>query len=527
MKKTKIYILVLLIIIFSTLSVSSANHGGNLKVKINKRPLNLNPIYAFNNTEIKINKQIFDKLLVFNDRGEIVNNLSESWEVNEDSTLFIFNLKENIYFQPYKIEGKEIALEQRKVTAADWKWSFEYLADPKNKSPHAEIFKKVLGYNDYRQQNKKEITGIRVIDDDQLEIELKNSDALFIYNLLKEAAVVMPKKAVLNTNYNFALAPIGTGPFKLTKFSSNKIALTKNKVYWKNQYQKEKLPYLNNIEFYFNETANLNGNYQNFDLYQLNQEQIAGYHNQDNTKNNYSFKKIVDNNLYFTAFNYKNDFNAGLKEMRKKIKLILNKNEFIESLNLNEFSYLKNRREDFEILNKINYYNQQLSAVELNNNHNYSLSIAANNSELFLKTAELIKEELKSNNLDLNIDKYNWSEYLNFLRGDMNNQLFIMSYNYENKFDFIADNFYSESEKNYFNYENRRVDNLIDYIRITSNKNKQNKAYDIIEEILLVDNPFVFILQGKDNYLVSNKLLNQGIFDNIYSYNNYELLYFK
>jgi peptide/nickel transport system substrate-binding protein len=529
MRKTKICFLVLLIIITAAFTVSAENYGGDLKVKVNKRALNLNPIYSFNSTEQTINSQIFDKLLEFNSKGEIVNNLSESWEINEDSTVFRFILKKDVYFHPYQIDGKEMTVNQRKVTAEDWKWSFEYLADPKNKSPYAEIFKKVQGYDDYRQQKKKEIAGIRVIDDYQFEIELKSSYAPFIYNLMKEAAVVMPKQAVLNSDQNFALKPIGTGAFKLTDFLNNKIVLTKNKSYWQNNYQKEKLPYLKQIEFYFNEANNLNNNYQSFDLYQLTQNQLIDYYHQKNEKNNYSLKKIADNNIYFIAFNYKNNsnYNTNYKDIKKKIIATLNNNEFIECLNLYNFSYLKNESNDFKILNKINYRNQELAKQELNNNEKYALTIALNNSDCSLKTAELINTEFETSNIDLTIKDYSWSEYLNILKNDPNSQLFIMSYNYENKFNFIVDNFYSKSDKNYFNYENRRVDNLIDYIKLTKDKNKQNKSYAIIEEIVIIDNPFTFILQSQDNYLISNQLLNQDIFENIHTRHSFERLYFN
>ena len=252
---------------------------------------------------------------------------------------------------------------------------------------------------------------------------------------MKEAAVVMPKQAVLNSGQNFALAPIGTGAFKLKDFLSDKIVLIENKNYWQNNYQKERLPYLKKVEFYFKQANNLNNNYQSFDLYQLEEDQLTDYHYQKNIKNNYSLKKIADNNIYFTAFNYKNnfDFNLNFKEKNKKIKSILNKNKFVQNLNLNNFSYLKNGSNDLKILNKINYQNQQLSKQELNNNEKYSLKIAINNSKLNNKISELIKNDLKSGYIDLNITEYSWPKYLNILKNDLNSQLFIMSYNYNNK----------------------------------------------------------------------------------------------
>jgi peptide/nickel transport system substrate-binding protein len=129
--------------------------------------------------------------------------------------------------------------------------------------------------------------------------------------------------------------------------------------------------------------------------------------------------------------------------------------------------------------------------------------------------------------MKLEVENYNWSQYLKHLKNNYQKDLFIMSYSYENKFDFIADNFYSESEKNYFNYENRRIDNLIDYIKLTKNRENQDKAYAIIEEILLIENPYLVIFKGIDNFLISKKLMNQEIFKNIHTKDSLELLYFK
>ena len=103
----------------------------------------------------------------------------------------------------------------------------------------------------------------------------------------------------------------------------------------------------------------------------------------------------------------------------------------------------------------------------------------------------------------------------------------MMSYSYENKFEFIADNFYSKSEKNYFNYENRRIDNLIDYIKLTKNMENQNIAYTIMEEILFHDNPYLVIFKGVDLFLISEKLPNQKILDNIHTKDKLELFYFE
>ncbi|OEG62210.1 MAG: hypothetical protein BHK79_04285 [Halanaerobium sp. MDAL1] len=529
MTNKKIYLLILFIIVSITFNVNAENYGGNLKIKMNKRPLTLNPIFSANQTEKNINKQIFDKLLILNSQGELSNNLIEFWESNAESTVFKFKLKKNVYFHPYKLNGKEIKIEQRKVTAADWKWSFEYLADPKNKSPYAGIFKKVVGYDDYQEQKSNEITGIKVIDDYQLQISLKDSYAPFIYNLAKEAAVVIPKKAVLESGQKFSLNPIGTGPFKFKNFANNRIKLTKNQNYWKKTEQQNKLPYLEQIEYYFDNSKNLNKNYQEFDLYQLSYDQLINYYHNNQRDENYNLKTIINNNLYFVAFDCRdNDIKESkYKVIKYQIKSSLNNDKFNQAIKLNNYIHNENMSDGFNFLNKISAKTEANSENEVNFSDNLKLKMFSNNSNLSLQISELLKTELKKFNVKLEVKNYNWNKYLELLKSSSQRDLFMMSYSYENKFEFIADNFYSKSEKNYFNYENRRIDNLIDYIKLTKNMENQNIAYTIMEEILFHDNPYLVIFKGVDLFLISEKLSNQKILDNIHTKDKLELFYFE
>lgn len=525
----KIYLLILLIIISITFTVNAENYGGNLRVKFNKSPLTLNPIYSTSRIEKTINSQIFDRLLILNNQGELSNNLSESLEINTDATIFTFNLKKNVYFHPYQLNGREVDLEQRKVTAADWKWSFEYLADPNNKSPHSDLFEKVKGFNDYQAQKTDEISGIKVIDDYQLQISLKESFAPFIYNLAKEAAVVIPKRAVLESDQKFSLNPIGTGPFKFNSFTNNQIQLTKNQNYWKKTNQQNELPYLNQIEYYFNNSDNLDSSYKEFDLYQLSYGQLIDYYHINKDFKNYELKTVINNNLYFVAFDFREDYieERKYKTIKNKVKLSLNKNQFNQIVKVNNFIHSQNMSDGFNLLNRISAQSEAALENEQSILDDFELKIITNNSDLSLKTAEFLKTELKKINVKLQVEKYNWIQYLKQLQKNSNHDLFVMSYDYENKFDFVADNFYSGSEKNYFSYENSRIDNLIDYIRLTKNKENQNRAYAIIEEILIKDNPYLVLLKGVNHFLVSDKLSNYDFLENINSKNRFELLYFE
>ncbi|MEC9489337.1 MAG: ABC transporter substrate-binding protein, partial [Halanaerobiales bacterium] len=515
--KTKILLLTILILFLSLFSTYAASYGGNLKIKVEQRPFNLNPIYAANETALMINSQIFDTLVTYNSQGDLAANLAESWQVNKDSTVFNFELKNNVFFHPYKIKERKVSLNERSVTAEDWKWSLEYLAAARNKSPYAELLAKIKGYDQYRKGESKDITGIRVIDTYNLEIELKQSYAPFIYNLAKSAAVVMPAEAVLNNDFNFSLTPIGTGPFKYNSFVKNKVTLLKNNNYWKNNYQDQTTPYLNQIEISFGEGNIIKNNLREFDLYQLNSEEFSIYQQQKGNFSNYKITKFENSYIYFAALNYKSNLHLNSSQMnfKESIRDIINKNDFPAALNFNNL-----------ILPWVSGNNQQLLAKirenlavgdsatldrEINN-----LGLTINNSKTAIRIAEYMKNQLKSKDIELEIKKYNWAEYLKKLKNqNIDSQFFIMTSEYNSRFQFIYDNFYSTSAKNYSGYHNSRLDNMIDYLKLINNSQNRERAYKIITEILVNDNPFLFLFEGADSYLISKKINNMKLIKNI------------
>ncbi len=527
--KTKIFIILFLILIITTGTVFAVNYGGDLKIKVELRPFNLNPLYTANETELMISKQIFDTLLTYNNQEEITANLADSWEINSDSNIFKFQLKKDVYFHPYKIEGEILPLNQRRVSAEDWKWSFEYLCDPENKSPYADLFDKVKGFTDYRQGKNNEITGIRVKDKYQLEIELTESYAPFIYNLAREAAVVMPAEAVEKRDVSFSAAPVGTGAFRYHNISENKVTLTKNNNYWKNNYQKEKYPYLDRIEIDFTADNNLDQNLEKFELYQLSSAKISSYQKIRERTTNYQLQNMLKNNLYFIGLNYKSGIskNNSHNSLQKRLSSILYKDENIKELDLKNYILPSNN------FMEQSFFNYLSTNLQKNKNIDFEpvseeIVLVINDSQTNIKAAGVLKKLFEAENISLKIEKNSWAEYLNKLNTqNINGDLFIMTADYNNNFEFVYNNLYSNSNANYFAYKNKRLDNLLDYLKLINNQQTNERAFEIIKEIIVNDNPFVFLLQGTDHFLVSDRLLNQHIFKNYHQKYNFEKLYFK
>ncbi|RCW57418.1 peptide/nickel transport system substrate-binding protein [Halanaerobium sp. ST460_2HS_T2] len=417
MRYPKMILIIIMVLFIFSFTIQAANYGGELNIKLQQRPINLNPIYAANKAEKIISQQIFDSLVTLNAEGELIPNLAKTWEINNQARVFRFKLRENIYFHPFQINGALSSLSKRRVTAADWKWSLEYLAASENKSPYANLLNKVKGYEEYRQGRSKEISGIKILDDYLLEIELKESYAPFIYNLTENAAVVLPEQAVLN-NSKFFMEPIGTGAFVLNNFNPDQIILKKFDNYWKNNYRKERLPYLDRIKIDFSANESEIKEYHNYDIYQLSSELYQKYSELEKT-DNYQLKKTAENIYYYLGYNYNSSLKKVISDQNIKEYLRNSLNE----INLEQNDDLLSFIFPFQYSKEASYIDQINNLVKKNNDNNLKdeaypeqLNLVSNDSKNNKVIADLIKNELQDKKIKLNLSQFSWSEYLNLIK---------------------------------------------------------------------------------------------------------------
>src|SRR5688572_30333253 len=99
--------------------------GGTFRLNEEEYLKSLNPINITENTGSKIVDQIYEGLVVFNQKDlAIMPCLAERWEVNENGTVFTFHLRKGVKFHddPCFPDGKG-----REVTAKDFKYCLDRL----------------------------------------------------------------------------------------------------------------------------------------------------------------------------------------------------------------------------------------------------------------------------------------------------------------------------------------------------------------------------------------------------------------
>ncbi len=221
----------------------------------------LDPVGINDVTSGHVAINIFDQLLEFDNKLNIVPEIATSWAISSDGTTYTFTLRSDVYFHddPCFPGGKG-----RKMTAADVKYSFTRIVDVREQSRNdAYVRDKVVGATEYYEATQQasrtgtapHINGVRgfvVVNDTTFQIVLTKPFAPFIYTLTQPSFGIVPREAVQKYGRDFFQHPVGTGPFRFVEWSPDRhCILERNPSHWEHDEFGNKLPYLDGIRFSF------------------------------------------------------------------------------------------------------------------------------------------------------------------------------------------------------------------------------------------------------------------------------------
>lgn len=242
----------------NTAAKGGVKYGGVFKMNETEDFKSLYPLNITMSLEQRIANQVYEGLVKLNQEDlSVVPALAKKWEVNEDATSYTFHIRKGAMFHDDAcFEGGK----GREVKAQDFKFCLDRIAvsDPTNQMYW--LFKdKVKGANEYHEAAKGGnapeggISGITVVDDYTLKIDLNYSFAGFLNIVSHAACYVYPKEAVDKYGADIRVNPIGTGAFKTKTIKEGEaVFLERNANYWKSDEHGNKLPYLDGLKFSFN-----------------------------------------------------------------------------------------------------------------------------------------------------------------------------------------------------------------------------------------------------------------------------------
>jgi ABC-type transport system substrate-binding protein len=190
-------------------------YGGRLVVGLGLRVRTLDPALACMNEETEVVGNVFENLIVADERGNLEPWLAQAWKVEDGGRAFEFELRPNVLFH----DGAPL-------TALAVKECFERAL----RAPDARrlpAFASLAGLA--RAESGGEIEGLRVLGERRLRIELER--AMFVFPALLTAHQCMLARGAANG------ALVGTGPFLLqgdfsAALEGEALVLTSNRRYW-------------------------------------------------------------------------------------------------------------------------------------------------------------------------------------------------------------------------------------------------------------------------------------------------------
>ncbi len=152
---------------------------------------NASPLFATSNVDISVSKLLFSGLLKYDEQGELVGDLAESWTVNDIGNVYTIKLRPNLHWH----DGEDI-------TSADIVYTIQAIQNPDTKSP----------YNLSWQGVTPTAPDARTV-----VLTLTNPLASFVHGLtlgiVPQHVLGGVPNAQLRSNEFSSRLPIGSGPF--------------------------------------------------------------------------------------------------------------------------------------------------------------------------------------------------------------------------------------------------------------------------------------------------------------------------
>jgi peptide/nickel transport system substrate-binding protein len=211
---------------------AAAQPLGTLVVGLVAEPVNLDPAQVTDLNSNRVGRRIVETLVTFPEEStQIVPGLAESWTISKDGLRYTFKLRKGVTFHdgtPFTAEAVQFSIERQIMP--------EHPFNKLGKYPFANYF---FGT----------VKAVEVVDPQTVEIVLKEARASFLAVLTAGAASIVSPTAVRKWGADYALHPVGTGPFKFVQWDSGqKVVLEKNPSYWRFPVKLERVIYRSIVE---------------------------------------------------------------------------------------------------------------------------------------------------------------------------------------------------------------------------------------------------------------------------------------
>jgi ABC-type transport system substrate-binding protein len=150
-------------------------------------------------------------------------------EISEDKLTYTIRLKPGVHFIDDPAFEDGIG---REVTAADFVYSIQRHFDPAMRPQGAWLWQgRIAGLVEWKAAGSdyaQEVDGLKALDRYTVQIRLTRPYPQLVYTLAMGYSALVPREAVERYGREFAIRPVGSGPFKILSFNTAKVVFVRN-----------------------------------------------------------------------------------------------------------------------------------------------------------------------------------------------------------------------------------------------------------------------------------------------------------
>jgi len=472
-------------------------------------PITLDPACASDADSAAYIVEIFSGLVSFDKDLKVIPDIAESIDTSPDGLVYTFHLRSNVEFHDAS----------RRVVADDFKFSMERAVNPDTQSTVGEVYlDDIVGVDEFIAGSAEEVSGIKVINDDTLEITIKEPIVYFLDKLTYPTAYVVDRREVADSTCfegaDWTLNPNGTGPFKMKEFVlGERIELEANPAFYL-----EPKPSLQQVTFLLAGGSSLV-------MYENDEIDVSGVGVND-------VERIRDPNEplnaeYRTGANMSTDY-IGFNteeppfddpEIRRALAMATDRSLITETVLMDILLPAKG-----VLPPGIDGYNENFEGVPFDPEAARAIIDEKGGPDLFRDVTLLTSGQGAAPSEALAAVTALWEENLGvsiaieqeefgiFLRDiDQGNfAMFSLGWiaDYPDPQNFLEIKLHSQSADNETKYSNPEVDELLDTAKTEKDEAERVRLYQEAEKLIIEDSPWVPLFHGQDSVLIKPYVKN-------------------
>lgn len=434
-----------------------------VRINIGSEPDSLDPWQSAATDTDAIFHNVFEGLCLYDEAGEIIPGLAESWDISEDGMTYTFHLQQGVTFH----NGKAF-------TSADVLYSYNALAGLDGSDPLS---------SDY-----EIVESVEAPDDYTFVVYLSAPSASFL------SVNIDP---ILPEGYeDQATHPVGTGPFQFVEYTpSQRVVLEKYADY----YDESRMPQIDRAEIYImTDTAAV------VSALQSGQLDVASIDADDAQvlESQFDIYNSPQNMVQIFALN-----NAVAPfdnlQVRQAINYCVDKDQIIQSV---FGGYATKLYTNFSPVMEL-YYNDQLEgsydtdvtkAKELleeagyGDGFSFTVKVPAN-YQAHIDTAQIIAQQLQQIGITMNIEPVEWASWLEDVYANANYEATIIGLTGKLDPNAVLGRFESSYARNFYHFSNEEYDKLIQDSVTEMDEQTRIDNYKRCQEILVEQAVGVYI----------------------------------